>query len=525
MFHLPEHVSTSSIHVQAECPGAAYVTRDIWLVSDGYGRAYLIRTPANAMDRTMAHLIASWELMVGEASMLIPFQLHYATPITLNLGLAILSCRTTFADMSSTTKAPQTFDICAVRISLPDLSASSFDQLSSPNTLAMPIPFEVAWRRRSSHIPLFTTYCPTRDAFLFLGGSPYYDISQPVSQPYKPAPDELVPVPRGGECLDNNRSDPPPYSWTQNDDTVTIAFALPSTTLTTSIHATFETGTLSLRIGPPALPQLLYAAAPLWDAIHPASSLWTWERSDTDTAGVLTMHLDKAHPSTRWSHVFAQGFEARETPETLDPSELAGIRENLDKFTVSLQHDANALGHGVPSLAEGERDNEVDASIGDPVVLTWVGSDGITSCTTDDASAVLLSLPLPGAKDSFPPSLVVKNDIDGLLYTLDEGDWTHRATYPALAFVLASKRDTRFTFHVHSAMALAFESGARNDGSGNVYLYYGSAPCDKWAKQSVLQQQPGVGALLGVGNITSKTGCTVLLCLSERELSVCRGLF
>ena len=295
--------------------------------------------------------------------------------------------------------------------------------------------------------------------------------------------------------------------------------------LNPGIHATFETGTLSLRIAPPTLPQPLYAAALLWDSIHPASSLWTWESSNADTGGVLTIHLNKAHPGTQWIHVFAQGFEAHEIPETVDPSELAGIRENLDKFTVSLQEDASALGHGVPSLAEGERDNEVDASIGNAVVLTWVGSTGSQSCTTHDAPAVLLSLPLPGAKGSFPPSLVVKNDIDGLLYTLDEGGWKHLATYPALAFVLASKRDTRFTFHIHSAMALAFDSGARNDGGGNVYLYYGSAPSDKWANQSVFQQQPGAGVLLGVGNITSKSGHMILLCLSERELTVCRGLF
>jgi len=98
----------------------------------------------------------------------------------------------------------------------------------------------------------------------------------------------------------------------------------------------------------------LYAAAPLWDSIHPASSLWTWESSNADTGGVLTIHLNKAHPGTQWIHVFAQGFKAHEILETVDPPELAGIHEILDKFTVSLQEDSSALRNGVPTLAEGK---------------------------------------------------------------------------------------------------------------------------------------------------------------------------
>ncbi|KAF8582139.1 hypothetical protein K439DRAFT_1283768, partial [Ramaria rubella] len=509
VFHLPDYLSDSVVRVHAEYPAAAYLAQYTWLLSDGHGTAYLIRIDDN---EPMAHLLASWELQVDNMTVPCPFQLQNATVVAPDLAIAIVSSATHSenAPSSSKVKERQLFDVRAVRVPLLETSPN-------PSSTA----FEISWHRKGTHIPLFTTYTHTRDAFLLVGGSSYQDAATPLVQPHEPTPDELAPIPRAGENFDGASSGPvQPYSWTQTDDTMTIAFALPGLTPKTTIHATFEGHNLSLRAGVPQLPQPLYTSAPLWDAILPSTSLWTWERGTATSAGLLTVHLDKAHPGMRWSHVFAQGFELHEVAETLDPSELASIRENLDKFTSSLQDGASGLGHGVPSLAEGERDNEVDSSVGHLVQLTWVANDGSASGPPDDTPAVLLSLPLPGIQDAL--SLVIKRDIDGILYTLDNTEWKHTATYPALGFVLASKRDTRFTFHVSSSATLAFESGARNNGGGNVYIYRGSTPGDKWAKQGVFQQQVDAGALLGVGVITTKAGQQSLLCLSERELTVCR---
>ena len=516
VFQLQKYVSDSA-HAPAEYPAAVFLSRDTWLVSDGHGAAYLISIPDSTSP---AQVLASWELREDNTTVPSPFQLHNAAIVAPHLAIAVLSSHAppTTEPSSSKVKEQPVFDIWAVQIPLSVASASSY------------IPFEVVWRRRGTYIPLFVKYIPVHDAFLLIGGSSYYDIgTQPVHY-YEPAPDELASIPRAGDSIGTPNAPPPPYSWTQTEDTVTIAFALPGTTPKTSVHAKFEKDLLSLSAGSPPLQQPLYTGAPLWDAVHPSTSLWTWERGTATSAGLLTVHLDKAHPGTRWSHVFAQGFEAQEVAETLDPSELASIRESLDKYTASLREGGNDdLGHGIPSLAEGERDNEVDSNVGHSVVVTWVGKDGSACGPADDSLAVVLSLPLPGTGNDVPVSIVVKNDIDGPVYTLldDPGAfaWKHTATFPALGFVLASKRDTRFTFHVlSSAAVLAFDSGARNNGGGNVYIYRGCAPGDKWANQGVFQQQTDAGALLGVGVVTSKQGQRALLCLSERELTVCRGL-
>ena len=71
-----------------------------------------------------------------------------------------------------------------------------------------------------------------------------------------------------------------------------------------------------------------------------------------------------------------------EVPETLDPSELANIRESLEKYTSALVTGEDAsglgLGTGVPSLAENELDESVDApgAVGREFYVTWVSEGG-----------------------------------------------------------------------------------------------------------------------------------------------------
>ena len=155
-------------------------------------------------------------------------------------------------------------------------------------------------------------------------------------------------------------------------------------------------------------------------------------------------------------------------------------------------------------------------------------------------------------------SVVVRGDIDGLLFaspssssshsssllggervenrTPTTSAWTHISTFPALAFVLASKRDTRFTFHASTSAVLSFESGA-GLGGGNVFIYRGSgsgsesAKKETWAKQSVLKISGGsagplvgVGALIAPGEEGRGKGRVVLLCLCENELVVVRDV-
>ena len=272
----------------------------------------------------------------------------------------------------------------------------------------------------------------------------------------------------------------------------------------------------------------------LWAGIQASDALWTFDRSAEHAYGLLTLHIDKTHAGTRWPQL----FEADDgVSETLDPTELYNIREALEKYTTAAQSGEDAsglgLGSGMPSLAEGEIDDEVDFDTGDVVCLTWVALDGSVPAwaAKEDSPFNVLSTPLQGTRRTeHSPLLVVKNGLDGLVYTLDATAdapaWTHTSTFCVLSFVLASKRDTRFVHHVGGRAVLAFESGARGLGC-NVYVYKATARAgDKTAKQCILKVNDGAGGpLLGVGITHTQDGREVILCLCEGALTVMHGLF
>ncbi|KAF7797402.1 hypothetical protein EIP86_008597 [Pleurotus ostreatoroseus] len=415
-----------------------------------------------------------------------------------------------------------------------------------------PLKLDIVWHRRGGNVPSYVEYIKEKQAFMLLGSFPYQPLSSPTPPSYQPSSDEIVPIPRAGEDLDGtghndntNNPKPPPYSWTQSSDQVTIAFPLPSSTPKDAIKVAFSPTTLTVLVSgavDSVVPLPHYSLKKLWAPIQSSDSLWTFDRSAEHTYGLLTLHLDKQHEGTRWPQVFAASSDPADAvvdvPETLDPSELYQIREALEKYTSALQTGEDAsglgLGRGIPSLAEGEIDEEVDMDMGDLVVLTWVTLDGFTPdwlSKGEGSPFSVLSTPLQGSLES-RPSLVVKTGLDGAVYTLDTKDgqdnelaWTHTSTFCVLSFVLASKRDTRFIHHVGSKAVFAFESGAREMGC-NAYIYRNTVrPRDKAAKQCILKLNDGSGGpLLGVGMIRTKDGRDLILCLCEGQLIVIHDL-
>ncbi|KAI0661902.1 hypothetical protein C8Q70DRAFT_1043158 [Cubamyces menziesii] len=550
LYELPRPIQSSEVEsLQREYPSAAFADTNSLLVADGYGTLYALRVG----DVGPAELLASYELSIPptyeSAQSSVPFRLHQAVSPDGQRIVAVLSSKHYPANApeppqpKSHKLPPVKFDIWGVQISLPITTSEAAQQL------------EIVWHRRGDDVPIYTTYDASRQAFLFVGSSSYLPINVAPAPSYEPSPDEIAPIPRKGENLDgvpnsSYVSKPPPYSWTQTSDSVTLAIPLPSNTPTDHIKVAFSPRTLTVLVeGAPTAPTAevpvvvpRYTLKALWDGIQPSTSLWTFDRAAERAYGVLTLHLDKAHEGTRWPQVFASGQngsgEDEEVPETLDPSELYNIREALEKYTAALRDGSNAsglgLGTGVPSLGQGERDDDVDLSVGKSACTTWVGIGGEQPASLggdahghgDDSPLQVLSTPFPGSAGTFKPSLVTKNGLDGVVFTLQEGSgpedaprWEHTATYSALAFVLASKRDTRFVHHVTWKAVFAFESGTQDLG-GNVYIYRGASAKENWAKQTVLKVGGGTaGALLGVG-LMKIQGKVVVLCLCEGELIV-----
>lgn len=538
MYELPTPVAAPQIDlVHPEYPSAAFLDESVVFIGDGRGSLCVLDIPITGP----ATLLANFELVDKDNAMprsSIPFRVHDIIRTSDTTVVALLSSRYYGTTSDPSAKHPMKhheFDVWAARFTLP------FEmQLESPA-------LDIVWRRRGEDVPMLMTYHRARNAYFLLGSSPYRKISESHAVHYDPSPDEIAPIPRLEESLDAEGPPQPtkpyPYSWTQTSDVVTVAFPLPSTTAACHIRVTFSQRTLTIHVTSPSAVEGFttprYSVKQLWDGIRPSTSFWTWDREGEHEFGILTVHLDKQNEGTKWSHVFAaSGTSSAETddvdvPETLDPSELYTIREALEKYTAGFREGEDAsglgLGRGLPTLAQGEMDEEVDSSVGRLAFVTWVGEDGSSpawSASLRDSAFSVLSTPLPGTEME-PLSLVVKNGLDGTRHVLSDGptnaslpEWRHENTFSALAFVLASKRDTRFTYHA-SDMIFAFENGTQDRG-GNVYIYRSSSPKELWEKQSVLSVGQGdAGSLLGIGAFTSgnETGNTII-CLCENELVI-----
>ncbi|KAJ7675850.1 hypothetical protein DFH06DRAFT_1317990 [Mycena polygramma] len=519
VYELSQPIQSQNGNIHHEYPSAAFLSASEIFVSDGSGLLYILQDSGSSSSSFQ--LLGMYELHEST-----PFRIHNIVQASSGEALVILSSRKYGASLQKAID----FDVWAAKFCIPLASSSS----------GAVQPLDIVWQRRGHAVPIHVGYDESRRAFMLLGDCAYAQVDAPIAALYSPSADELAPIPRPNENLDaatpESLKPPPPYSWTQTSDSVTVVVPLPSTTPKADIKVTFSQQSLTLHIQSniaSEVPLPHYSAKRLWGGISTSSSMWTWDREGEHHVGLLTLHLDKQHEGTKWPHVFAASGtspEEAEVLETLDPSELWNIREALEKYTAALRNgeDLSGLGLGsdLPSLAMGEMDDEVDNSIGRAAQLTWVGEDGSAPSESHDLPNRLLSTELPGSGSG--TSLILKNGIDGNVYSLQSAsspeqppEWVHTSTFSALSFVLASKTDTRFTYHIPSTAVFAFDNGLRNHG-GNVYIYRAAPPSEKWAKQAVLRVGQE-GSLLGVGAVKSGME-TVLLCLTEQELIVITNL-
>ncbi|RIA90876.1 hypothetical protein C1645_805491 [Glomus cerebriforme] len=256
-----------------------------------------------------------------------------------------------------------------------------------------------------------------------------------------------------------------PYIWTQTSSDVTICFQLPQGTPKTAVHCNFSQTHLSLTINlgdnpniSPELPPIpCYAFTHLFDLIDPSSSLWTIEPA----VGLLTLHLEKHNHNTRWSHVFQHDDGVF---ETLDPNEFAEFRERLEKFTYDNSEQfgqlaSKPLQHPIGYEIEESIDYEEKSS-----TFLWVDREGNLIAKASGGNEYLcrqfeyLEKTEISNNISLFPSVCLKSDVDGIVYSIghpiDSSKLdisplviTHIATFNAFAFVQASKRERRFSFH------------------------------------------------------------------------------
>lgn len=361
-----------------------------------------------------------------------------------------------------------------------------------------------------------------------------------------------------------------PFSWWQTSDSLTVIFQLPATLQSTDFRVHFSPGGLSVSLVSDALDRiggkiieldndttpdaLLETATTLsqghftsratWAPINASDSVWTWERvgRNENEKGLLTLHLEKMHEATRWSRVFEKRQtsteEESEAPETLDPSDLLNMIQGLEKYTTEGHGDEDPILRpgGLESISQ-QRDSLLqdalepeDAIVGRRCILSNVNNEQVKVSSNNQYS---LAESIMGQEKS----LVLRHDLDGLLFTLNYS--THTDTFPALSFVLASKRDINRVY-VWNGKIFAFENStaasktATTTGPGNLFVYH-SMIKGKYAPSRVfrladddLERGDEVGSLMGVAVVScddgGDSGESVLVCLCEKTLLVLSGI-
>ncbi|GAA5941672.1 uncharacterized protein JCM15063_002636 [Sporobolomyces koalae] len=581
-------------HLAPEYPRAVAFTSSLWLISDGMYTLHFV-----SVEPAILKGVIRASLSIGSSSTLArrPLHLHRA-------DLVGSDSSEVAALLSVTTKDPRPAEGADLQYTdQPKLGAASsrlriststnfeYFTIHFPADLQGRSEFEPRWTAQGADLPALVQFDSARGRYLVASSSPLAT-KQTTKHDTQSAEPMVLHSPKSMADGDPSASSssplapkPPPFSWSQDKDSLTVAFPIPTATPTSSIRITFSRLYLTLHIASPAaallnqidtftLPHVSHKK--WWAEIDPHTSVWTFDREAEgrdSNFGILTLHLEKQHAGTKWTDVFATTqtadrasehakieelnpeWDYEEVPETVDPSELAKISEDMEKWTRGIMeggtsHSAEGLGHGVPtSLMGDEMDVEVDADTGRPIVLSWIepAANGgsahetpriVTPHPTLPYSLLTSSLPI-ASPSNFSQSMTIKHDVDGLLFeppsdkSPESYQWTHRSTFPALAFVLATKRDTRFAYHHRDEFALAIDAPAilstsssdskPRTGSGNMFVYF--APADKQTKgkQMVLKVgDAGSGAVMGLAGVELEGREVAIVALCETELVILR---
>jgi hypothetical protein len=349
---------------------------------------------------------------------------------------------------------------------------------------------------------------------------------------------EFVPIPR---------ADPPShqtYYWNQSPTSITLNIPLPQSIPTKSIKCDISRTSISLSIQEAEN----FEGVPTWsdrkfyDTIDSSESIWTLSRptSKTSKTSLLMIEIEKNPTSpNHWPHVFN---EDDNVPETMDPSEVLTIAERIDGWR-QVNQGAPALGSS--SLLGNDEDEE---SVGEirQVGLSFLSPDHDWKPITcqGNEEVTLLSTSLPGCGFKPTGSLITKSTIDGLLFypsnplltSPQPSLWKHTSTFPALSYVLASKPQSRFSYHSpptefeDEVFMLIEQPSAQGysdiQKSTNIYLYFQAkfskdrnkkSERGKYARQKIVRVECH---LVGVCGFLDQEGKLGLVGLADKELYI-----
>ncbi|KAI8340233.1 hypothetical protein BC941DRAFT_460276 [Chlamydoabsidia padenii] len=305
------------------------------------------------------------------------------------------------------------------------------------------------------------------------------------------------------------------YQWIQDGSDITIQFELPAGTPSSAISCQITRDHLMLIVRAQQA-EFSFPYRKWWTTIKADESTWT-----IDPSGLLSLFLVKHDERSRWPHIFENDDGIL---ETLDKEKLEEIAKQLEKFT---SDPADKGPFMATHPAATDMDEDIDER-GHPIVFEVYDAGGhrIQEISSGGQEWLSNSFESPSTQHQhhyqgiLPPSVVTKMDVDGIVYTWSTAatnnnqqqpfNLDHTATFDALAFVQASKRDSRFVRHDPQLKFITIIESSRN-----CYIYYRHEDKRLVEKQTLIDLTQGHDVdILGVQLILDG----ILMVLTESEI-------
>ncbi|XP_022082345.1 nudC domain-containing protein 1-like [Acanthaster planci] len=403
-----------------------FPSAELCLLADGAGTLYLLATA----DRDCAEL-STWQVLYsgevcGPAT---PFVLLHsvaqadsASVHCLLLRIEEEQDRTTGDECeASTARTSGNFAALLDWLTMSKPQGASSHQVSRRRKL------------KSKLAPFYAAVEATGQA-LFLAGEAEFKITEDSAK--SATEDQKQDIKEKDADISTNTTHPQ-YTWTQTDDDVTLVFILPPSTPKSAVNLTLtpDTMQLSVKNGDELLSGALYRAVDV--------QLCTWTLENRK----LEVTLAKADEGPMWTEVVVGNHRGE---YVIDEDQARIIHDRLAHLTSDQLNPDPVPGGSQPGI--GPHDLEECDALPDGY-STLVRLDGESHTVTNRASLsshqFLFNAQLHPDK---LPCICLRHDVDGLLWQPGMGadgqrsaPWCHAATFNALGYVQASKRDRKYS--------------------------------------------------------------------------------
>lgn len=188
IFEIPKIILSGSDSRPREYPSLTPLSPDLWLVSDGAGRLYMVRVIHAENERTLGAPITTYDvteerLHLGLSSSLVPFRLHHArmvlngTEAELEIMISVKKVIYHPLDPLSAGKGANSNRKIQFQLSILDLPALNSESHNADSFASPPVLPTLRWMAVSDDIPVHARLSSAKTEYLILAGSAYVPIS------------------------------------------------------------------------------------------------------------------------------------------------------------------------------------------------------------------------------------------------------------------------------------------------------------------------------------------------------------